>query len=440
MIGLSNFYENEAECEKCISLFRSSAGKKKEMYLEELCRFKTKAADKFWQDRITDESFLPYIMMCRSEGFSDYCAKRLDDFIDRVLDGIDYSDAVNEAYFLLHVCLFKESDKMTNVYAKAAKNYKKLMKIGLSWSGNIISPSGQPPFLFARFREEQENDCENTFFSALTDVIILTMANALETDGESETFTDKVKELYELYPEVFAEAGFFAYFVKDTAAAYDKFSYLLEDPITYPRIFWVLDGFSFENGKYIQGSPTYYAGPDNKRCHFSVEIKDVDIRWYSFFSEKAVRDVKEFVSEDPYFFAVYLRKFSIRMYEMINHDNEKTMEESRKYFRESAVLGGNAVDFAGLMACGCISGGEELSRLCTDIAKQICMGRQRYCYHILFGYFKDLSKSDRLAAASAAAEYLADNENSPRLESHKKLFFEQLDAFMHDEQSYFDGE
>ncbi|MBQ5332838.1 MAG: hypothetical protein J6K92_06225 [Oscillospiraceae bacterium] len=437
---MGNFYENEAECEKCISLFRSSAGKKKSMYLEELCRFKTKAADGFWRDRITDERFLPYIMMCRSEEFSDYCAKRLDDYLDRVLAGMDYGDAVNEAYFLLHVCLFKESDRMTDVYAKAAKNYKQLMKKGIAWNGNIISPTGQPPFLFARYGEEQQNGSENTFFTALTDIIILTMANAVETDGEFETFTGKVKELYELYPDVFAEAGFFAYFIKDTSEAYDKFSYLLEDPVTYPRIFWVLDGFSYENGHYIQGSPTYFAGPYNERRHFSLEIKNVDIRWYKFFSEKALGDVRGFSSDDPFFYSVYLRNFSVRMYEMINPDNEEAMEESRKYFRESAVLGGNPADFAGLLRCGCISEKEELIRLCTDIAERITLGKQRYCYHILFGFFKDIPREDRLAAANAAALYLADNENSPRLESHKKLFFEQLDAFIREEQSYFDGE
>ncbi|MCI7768220.1 MAG: hypothetical protein MSJ26_09640 [Oscillospiraceae bacterium] len=437
---MGNFYENEAECEKCIALFRSSAGKKKDMYLEELCRFKTKSADAFWHDRITDERFLPYIMMCRSDEFSDYCAKRLDDFLERVLDGMDFGDAVNEAYFLLHVCLFKESDRMTDVYAKAAKNYKQLMKKGLAWSGNIISPAGQPPFLYARYGEEQQNGSENTFFTALTDIIILTMANAVETDGEFETFTDKVKELYELYPDVFAEAGFFAYFIKDTSAAYEKFSYLLEDPVTYPRIFWVLDGFSYEDGHYIQGSPTYFAGPENERRHFSLEIKNVDIRWYKFFSEKALEDVKGFSSDDPFFYSIYLNSFSVRMYEMINPDNEEAMEESRKYFRESAVLGGNPADFAGLLRCGCISGRDELINLCTDIAKRISLGRQRYCYHILFGFLKDISREDRLAAASAAAEYLSDNENSPRLQSHKQLFFEQLDSFIHEEQCYFDGD
>ncbi|MDD6990435.1 MAG: hypothetical protein PUI48_01255 [Oscillospiraceae bacterium] len=437
---MGNFYENETECEKCISLFHTSSGKKKQLYLEEVCRFKTKAADKFWQDRITDERFLPYIMMCRSDEFSDYCAGRLDDFLDRAMEGMEYRDAVNELYFLLHACLFKESDKMTDIYAKAARNYKKILKMGLSWSGDIISQTGQPPFLYARYLAEREQNCENTFFTALTDIIILTMANAIETDGEYETFTGKVKELYELYPDVFAEAGFFAYFIKDTSAAYDKFSYLLEDPATYPRIFWVLDGLSWENNGYVQGSPTYFAGPDNERRHFSLVINDIDIRWYKFFAEKALGDVKGFTTEDPFFYSVYLRSFSVRMIELIAPENEETMEYSRRYFRESAVLGGNPADFAGLLQCGCIKDVDDLTELCLDIAKQICSGRQRYCYHILFHFFREFSGEDRLAAAGKTAEYLSENEHSERLAAQRNVFFEQYDAFVHDEQSFFDGE
>lgn len=437
---MGNFYESEAECEKCISLFNSSAGKKKNLYLEELCKFKTKAADVFWRDRISDERFLPYIMMCRSEEFSDYCSKRLDDFLDKALEGIEYRDAVNELYFLLHACLFKESDKMTDVYAKAARNYSKIIKMGLSWNGDIISQNSQPPFLYARYLAEREQDCENTFFTALTDIIILTMANAVENDGEYETFTDKVKELYELYPHVFAEAGFFAYFIKDTTAAYDKFSYLLEDPAGYPRIFWVMDGLSRENDGYVQGSPTYFAGPDNERRHFSLDIKDVDIRWYKFFAEKALDDVKSFTTEDPFFYSVYLRSFSVRMIELISPDREEAMEYSRRYFRESAVLGGNPADFAGLLQCSCIKNVDELSELCLDIAKQICSGRQRYCYHILFHFFKEFSREDKLTAAGAAAAYLMENEHSERLAAQRNLFFEQYDAFVHDEQSFFEGE
>ncbi|MCI7497965.1 MAG: hypothetical protein MSA82_00960, partial [Oscillospiraceae bacterium] len=192
---MANFYENEAECEKCIKLWNSSAGKKKKLYLEELCRFKCKAADAFWRDRITDERYLPYIMMCRSEEFSDYCSGRLSDYLDRLIDGMEYRDAANEAFFVLHACFFKESDKMMSVYAKAARNYKKIVKAGVSWSSDIIMQSSQPPFLYQRYLAEREQNCENTFFTFLTDIIILTMANAVETDGEYETVTDKVKEL-----------------------------------------------------------------------------------------------------------------------------------------------------------------------------------------------------------------------------------------------------
>lgn len=437
---MANFYENDAECEKCIKLWNSSAGKKKKLYLEELCRFKCKAADAFWRDRITNERYLPYIMMCRSEEFSDYCSGRLSDYLDRLIDGMEYRDAANEAFFILHACFFKESDKMMSVYAKAARNYKKIVKAGVSWSSDIIMQSSQPPFLYQRYLAEREQNCENTFFTFLTDIIILTMANAVETDGEYETVTNKVKELYEMYPDVFAEAGFFAYFIKDTYGAYDKFSYLLEDPATYPRVFWVMDGLSYENGKYIQGSPTYFGGADNERRHFSIAMPEIDIRWYKFFAEKALDDTDRFTVTDPFFFSVYLRSFSVRMIEMLNPDNEAAMEQSRKYFRRSAVIGGNPADFAGLLQCGCISDRQELTELCLDIAKRICQGKQRYCYHILFHFYKEFSREDKLAAAGAAAEYLRQNEHSERLEPYRSVFFEQYEAFVNEEESFFESE
>jgi hypothetical protein len=437
---MGNFYENEAECEKCIKLFGSSAGKKKKLYLEELCKFKTRSADAFWRDRITDERFLPYIMMCRSDEFSDYCSGRLSDFIDRLIEGMDFREAANEAFFILNTCRFKESDKMMSVYAKAARNYKEIKKTDLGWGGDVIMQSSLPPFLYERYLAEREQGCENTFFAVLTDVIILTAANAVETDGEYETFTPKVNELYEMYPEVFAEAGFFVRFIKNSSDAFDRFSYLLSDPVTYPRIFWTLDGLSYEEGKYSQGSPAYFAGPENERRHFSIGLQSIDIRWYKFLAEKVIDDVKKFTTDDPFFYSVYLKSFSVRMYELINADNESAMEYSRKYFRESAVLGGNPSDFAGLLVCDCITAGAELTELCLDTAKRICSGKQRYCYHILFHFYRNFSREDRLAAATAAADHLRENDRSERLREQREQFFDNYDSFVRGEQSYFDGE
>ncbi|MBP1547223.1 MAG: hypothetical protein J6A37_11570 [Oscillospiraceae bacterium] len=437
---MSGHYLNDTEFEKCLSLYISSIGAKKQQYLEELCRFRTEGADAFWRDKITDERFLPYIMMCRSDEFSDYCAKRMEDYFDRLLEGMEYRDSVNEAYFLLHACLFKESDKLMNAYAKAARNYKEIIKKGIVWNGDIISQTGQPPFLYDRYEKESEHNCENTLFNAITDTLIVTAANAISLDGENETFTDKVKELYELYPDVFAEAGFFVHFVKDNSEAYDKFSELLLDPVTYPRLFWVLDGLSYENGRYEQGSPTFFTGENNVKRHISIGIDRLDIRWYRFFAEKCLDDLESFVNDDPFFASVYLRSFSVRMLEIINLADKDAAEYSRKYFRKSAVLGGNPSDYAGLIQCGCLVTAEELNELVLETAKKICEGKQRYCFHILFHFAGSFSKADRLAAARLAAEYLEANEHSERLRSQREVFFEQYECFLNGKPSIFEGE
>ena len=169
-------------------------------------------------------------------------------------------------------------------------------------------------------------------------------------------------------------------------------------------------------------------------------MPEIDIRWYKFFAEKALDDTESFTVTDPFFFGVYLRSFSVRMIEMMNPDNEETMEQSRKYFRRSAVIGGNPADFAGLLQCGCISDRQELTELCLDIAKRICRGKQRYCYHILFHFYKEFFREDKLAAAGAAVEYLRENEHSERLEPYRSVFFEQYEAFVNEEESFFESE
>ena len=45
-----------------------------------------------------------------------------------------------------------------------------------------------------------------------------------------------------------------------------------------------------------------------------------------------------------------------------------------------------------------------------------------------------------IAAAGAAVDYLRENEHSERLEPYRSVFFEQYDAFVNEEESFFDGE
>lgn len=437
---MGNYYEDESACEKWIYILSKTAGKKRKAHLEELCRFKTKAADKFWSARIKDERYLPYIMMCRSEEFSDYTAERFSEFIDRALNGsMDYEEMVNEAYFLLNTCMYKESDKMIGVYRKIAQNSSALRALKISWyDDGTISPVKQPDFLYRRYLLEIENNCESDFFSLLTDTLIMTMVNAVQIDGEYETFTAKVKALYEEFPDIYASAGFYAYFTSDTSEAYDKFEEYTHDPLKYPVLMWVLDGFEFEKGKYIQGSPTVFLGADNKRTHYSVPISEIDFRWYSFFTEKCLRDAENSSVNDPYFIGCFCRKFSGQVLHLINHDDERVMDACRKYFRRSAVIAGNPEDFAGLLECGEINTAEELDELVLDIARRIAEGRQTYCFHILFYFFKSFDHSVKLAAVEKAAEYLAEHDDSERLSEERAAFFTHAERMRRGEKNVFD--
>lgn len=422
---MSTYYYDEAACEKWINRIKHSSGTKKSECLEELCKFKTKAADEFWNEMRSEEQ-LPYIMMCRCDEASDYSADILDKFIDRIVEArYDRYEMINEAYFLLHTCMNKESDKLMSVYRKIARNYDIIQSRKLCWNEqDTILDYRQPDFLYNRYLMEMENGCESDFFSMLTDILILTMSWAVLNDGNDETFTAKVKDLYNDYPDVFASAGFFAYFVKDTSEAYDKFSHLLNDPIDYPYINWVLDGLEYINGEYIQGSPTCFVGPDNRAVHYSIPIENLDFRWYEFFTDKILDDAKNMSltnKSNPYFMKNFLEKFSSRVYYLINPEDERIMSCCKNYFRQTAVLAGNPVDYYGLKSTEAVTTGSELSEISMEIAKAICEGRQNYCLNILFSVFSNIEREDRITAVTAAAEYLLENDRNE--ENYDELCF-----------------
>ncbi len=437
MVG---YYEDENLCGSLISDIAVSIGSKRDRLLKELCKFKTESADCFWRERIQNEKYLPYIMMCRSREFSDFLANRLSDFLDRLLDGMNISDAVNEAYFLLHICLFKESDKLFGVYAKLADNYKKMKIHALGWvDGDVISESSQPDFLYQRHRLEESFGCETSFFSFLTDTLIMTMCNEITLDGDNETVTDRVKELFEKYPRIYKSAGFFAYFIKDNSAAYDRFAEYLDDPVNYPDIMWVIDGLSFDGKTFDQGSPTAFAGKDNEKIHFSMRLDSLDIRWYEFLTKKIISDAKHFTTVDPYAISQFCAKFSVQLLNMFNDENEYVMQLYREYFSESAVIAANKADFIGLRRCGLIQSGCDFKALCLKIAERICIGRQRYCFFTLFQCFSDIDCEVRRETAKELAAYLSENDCSDALAHQRSAFLSEAARFLNGEPSALEG-
>lgn len=436
-----SFYEDERECEKCIARIKNPFDGKMDKHLKELCKFKTRAADEFWHECLSEdpESSVPYIMMCRSNAMSDYTARRLNDFIDRLLEGdVSRQDMVNGAYFQLHTCLFKESDKLMEVYRKIGRNYKRLSKMNIEWNrADSISRQAQPDYLIERYDLETENSCENDFFSFLTDTLILTMANAIGLDREDETFTDKVKKLYEDYPEAYASAGFFAYFVKDTSEAYEKFKDYTADPIDYPVLMWVLDGLFYKDMAYHQGSPTAFAGPENDTVHFTLPIKKLDIAWYRFYCEKTISDAENSSVKDPYYAMSFCRKFSGNIFRLINLFDSESAGLCADYFRRSAVIAGNPVDFAGLLASGAVNTGEKFEEIVMGIARRICEGRQRYCFDMLYKVFGSFDHGQKVQALKKAMEYISENERSERLADQRENFLMKAEKFLEGNQNAF---
>lgn len=429
-------YTNDADCRRCIAEVFASVGEKKKNALKELCRFRCEEADKFWTEKITDDKYLPYVMQCRSDYISDCTAKKLDDYIERVLDGTSaYSDMVNEGYFLLHVCMFKQSEKLLSVYRKIARNYDAIRSKRIEW-GRIgsVSPVSQPDFLFARYAAEIDEGSENTFLNFLNDVIIVTCANSELADGRGSEFAARIRELYDDYPNAFTQAGLYAYMLRDTYEAYDRFKYLLDDPLDYPYVFWVLDGITYENGGYTIGSPMVYVGAENEKTHITVRLKDFDKRWLGFLTEKPFSDMECTAVADPFYAGCFMQIFSVRLYEILDLNNAELRQMCREYFRKACVVGGNAVDFAGLNDCSDVLSADMLNDLAMEIAYRIVQGRQRYCYYEFFHYLIKPSKELKLSAINKAAEYLEQNEHSPMLSEQRKSFREQLVQFASDDE------
>lgn len=427
-----SYYEDERVSEKCIALIKNPFDRNISEHLKELCRFKTRAADEFWRDCLSeDNGCLPYIMMCRSNEVSDHAAKKLDSFVSRLLEGgMSRHDMANEAYFLLHACLFKESDRLIDVYRRIAANYSLINKYNINWSGGFISGSSQPEFLAERYECEEEAGCESEFFAFLTDVLILTMANAVTLDKDEETFTEKIVRLYEDYPDVYASVGFFAHFIKDTGNAYEKFKHLTDDPVDYPALMWVLDGLFYSDAAYRQGSPAAFTGPENSETHFTLPIKKLDISWYRFYCEKIIEDAENASVNDPYFGMSFCRKFSSNLFRLINLSDAEAFRLCGQYFRRSAVIAGNTVDFAGLSVCGAVHSSDELAAVSLEIAERICSGRQRYCFDGLFNVFSRMEHEETAEAVKKTAEYIAENERSERFAKQRDIFLGKARDFI----------
>lgn len=385
--GMNKYYEDEDICNALIDRLEHSRGEQRQLMLRELCSFKTKAADDYWFEH--SERYLPYVMICRSERFSDYCADKLKSFCETAAETKDGYDTAGEAYFILNSCLFKESDKLFSCYSYIARLARKLRSRHINWGvPGAAALERLPDFLGERLSLEMENESiESDFFSRLNDVIITTAANAIRLDKEEETVTEKVKELYGKHPEVYAAAGFYAHFVKDTSDAFDKFEWYTCDPIYYPPLLWVLGGLSYKEGGYIQNAPAAYLGKENRFVHIQTVIDNVDIRWFRFLCRKPFEDMERSSVKNPYYKREFINNFAFIVSALAGNEDSGRKEMCREFLMRAACETGSRAAFEGLAEHKFVSSSDELTALTEDICRNVIDGRCAYCFHDLFSVF-----------------------------------------------------
>lgn len=427
---MSNYYEDEDICTALIDRIEGSFGSKRKVMLKELCSFKTKAADEFWTEY--SDRYLAEIMMCRSDRFSDVCADKLTDLSERAAGHPDAHELAGESFFVLGSCMFKESDKMFRAYEEVARNAVKIRSRHINWaSPGAINPGRLPDFLGERLNAERTDDCiESDFFSRLNDVIIITAANAITLDKEKEKVTERVKYLYDKYPDVYGAAGFFAHFVTDSAAAYEKFKGCTLDPISYPILLWVLGGLSHNGKCYTQNAPAAYIGEDNELIQIKLPLENIDPRWYEFLSQKPLRDIEISSVKSAAYNKAFLDNFTFIVSAAVNKNDPVQMEMCREYLFRAAELSGSRAAFEGLIDHGFVKTAEELLNLTKAICKSVSEGVCVYCFYDLFTTFTP-SNSD-VDGFCEAVRYAADypfEKMSPEAEDEKrrlKIFADKL--------------
>ncbi|MCM1578445.1 MAG: hypothetical protein NC078_06575 [Ruminococcus sp.] len=414
-------YYNEDECAYLQIEAMGSFGKKRRAILRELSNYKGEAADQFW--RYNSNKYMPYAMISRCDVMSDICADKLSDLVKKATESSDALYLATESFFVLNSCIFKESDKIFRAYEEAARNAVKIRSRHINWDDKwLLTPDKLPNFLGKRLEAERNDEnIESDFFSRLNDDIIITAANAIILDGERETVTEKVRSLYEKYPDVYGAAGFFAYFVKDTSEAYEKFRSYTLDPIFYPVLLWVLGGLSHNGETYIQNAPAAYIGEDNEFIQLKLPLEKVDKRWYEFLTEKPFADIENSSVKSPAYNKSFLDGFTSIVAAAANENDPENMEMCRRYLFRAAEMSGSRDAFEGLINRGFLKNADDLMELTKMLCKSISEGRCIYCFVDLFTAFspEDIDLEGFCDAVSYAANYPFE-EMSPYLEGEKK--------------------
>ncbi|MGN0665310.1 MAG: hypothetical protein ACI4KF_02155 [Huintestinicola sp.] len=384
--------------------------------LSELCEINSEETDSFFASKYNDNGLFPYICCCSSSRVSDLAAQRLNELVAKIISG--EADSW-EMYTVINLILFKESDAMVAALRNVGENFKALSHAEMSFFD-----AGKCPHEFLRKRAAlaYDNDCETNFIDALNDILICSVIHSKDNFGE------RIKKLYKDYPEAFASAGFFAYFVSDTSEAYDIFDAGNADDKTISNILSVLSGltYSIEERAYIEYSPICFTGEDNNVWHKTVCLgESIDERWIDFLTQYVpLSAIKlNYGTDDER--AAY-DNYSHLLLETVN-PFDASFRKYISYFARCAAKYTSLSDMRGLAVCGAIKG-HELP-ITMAIAENICMGINGYKSIYRAFIFYKLSKRKRISILKKVEGYIREHDTDSDRILGREEFFWQVNAY-----------
>lgn len=396
-----------------INKIKQSKGNEKRRLLLELCEYRTAEADEFFSEKlgISNKNMMPYYCFSRCDAVSDFAAELLDSVVDKLIaaDSQYSAELSGEAFIALSLSAFKQSDKLIAVLRKIGESYPKIKSMEIAF----LDPD-YIPFFFRLATEAYAHLCESNFIRLLNDLLILTIVRS------GFEFTETVKRLYDDYPQAYGCAAFFAYFVEDNSAAFERFG----KPEFITEILNTMNGTAYiaDEGCFRQWLPYWFYGTTLKIWGNPVTLsKPLDIRWIKLLcNEFTLEQLSGHYGVD-YARGIY-RKFDGMMINLIVPGNEENNALLTEHFVRSAASGGIMDSFRALETLGFT----DYERLVDDICANICASVANY--YALYNAFAamKLGKSEKLALLGRAEKFLLANDNREKFKNQRDEFSKEI--------------
>lgn len=399
--------------QEIIKRIRQSKGDEKRRLLLELCEYRTAEADEFFSEKlgISNKNMMPYYCFSRCDAVSDFAAELLEGVVDKLIAAdCQYSAELSgEAFIALSLSAFKQSDKLVGVLRKIGENYPKIKSMEIAF----LEPD-YIPFFRRLANEAYAHCCESNFIHLLNDLLILT------TVRSGFEFADTVKRLYDDYPQTYDCAAFFAYFVEDNSAAFERFG----KPEFITEILNTMNGTAYiaDEGCFRQWLPYWFYGTTLKIWGTPVTLsKPLDIRWIKLLcNEFTLEQLGRHYGVD-YARGIY-RKFDGMMINLIVPGDAENNALLTGHFVKSAASGGVMDSFRALEMLGFT----DYEKLVNEICVSICTSESSY--YALYNAFAvmKLGKAEKLTLLDKAEKFLLENDNREEFKNQRAEFSKEI--------------